>query len=154
MILYSIEPCQIGVRLSLLQLHVCERVLEQEGVFGYVTIDEYPLDLIPLDKDVLSLELPEFFRSYYLVRIKCILVRASTLFCRNADRQKQTKWALFSQLFLPLPSIMFQYLFQYFIVLICTNIGVRCLCFACSGDLKPFYSADKAQYESAIQLDV
>ena len=53
--------------LILLQLHVCERVLEQEGVFGYVNIDEYQLDLIPLDKDVLSLELPEFFRSYFLV---------------------------------------------------------------------------------------
>lgn len=48
------------------KLHVCERVLEQEGVFGYVSIDEYQLDLIPLDKDVLSLELPEFFRSYFL----------------------------------------------------------------------------------------
>ena len=38
-------------------------------MFGYVNIDEYQLDLIPLDKDILSLELPEFFRSYYLVGV-------------------------------------------------------------------------------------
>ena len=50
-----------------LQLFVCEQVLEQEGVYGHVEIDELELDLIPLDRDILSLELPDFFRSFYLV---------------------------------------------------------------------------------------
>ena len=50
------------------QLHVCELILEQEGVYGHVTINEFQLDFIPLDSDVLSLEVPEFFRSFFLVR--------------------------------------------------------------------------------------
>lgn len=54
-------------KLFLFKLFTCERVLEQEGVLGDVSLDELPLDLIPLDKDVLSLELPEFFRCLYLV---------------------------------------------------------------------------------------
>ncbi|KAL5005557.1 hypothetical protein ScPMuIL_019013 [Solemya velum] len=48
------------------QLHVCEAILEQEGVYGDVALAEYHLDLIPIDRDILSLELPEFFRSFYL----------------------------------------------------------------------------------------
>ena len=51
-----------------LQLHVCEMVLENEGVHGYVTLDEYQLDFIPLDSDILSLEFPHFFASFFLVR--------------------------------------------------------------------------------------
>lgn len=48
------------------KLHICERILESEGVMGHVTMDEFPLDLIPLDADLLSLELPGFFKSFYL----------------------------------------------------------------------------------------
>ncbi|KAL5004270.1 hypothetical protein ScPMuIL_017726 [Solemya velum] len=48
------------------KLHVCEAILEQEGVYGDVALAEYHLDLIPIDRDILSLELPEFFRSFYL----------------------------------------------------------------------------------------
>ncbi|XP_060062741.1 vacuolar protein sorting-associated protein 33B-like [Ylistrum balloti] len=48
------------------KLHVCEMILEHEGVFGDVTLDELPLDLIPLDRDILSLELSEFFKTFYL----------------------------------------------------------------------------------------
>ena len=53
----------------LFQLYVCEHVLEQEGVYGYVEIEELQIELIPLDRDILSLEIPEFFRSFYLVCI-------------------------------------------------------------------------------------
>ena len=49
------------------QLHACELILEQEGVCGYITTEELQLDFIPLDKDILSLELPEFFSSFFLV---------------------------------------------------------------------------------------
>ncbi|XP_069135773.1 vacuolar protein sorting-associated protein 33B-like [Argopecten irradians] len=48
------------------KLHVCEMILEHEGVFGDVSLDELPLDLIPLDRDILSLELSEFFKTFYL----------------------------------------------------------------------------------------
>ncbi|KAI8845521.1 Sec1-like protein [Chytridium lagenaria] len=45
---------------------VCEQVLEEEGVLGDITLGEYHLDLIPLDEDVLSLELEDSFRDLYL----------------------------------------------------------------------------------------
>ncbi|XP_077989380.1 vacuolar protein sorting-associated protein 33B-like [Glandiceps talaboti] len=48
------------------KLYLCEMILEQEGVYGDVTFEEFHLDLIPLDRDILSLELPEFFPTYFL----------------------------------------------------------------------------------------
>ncbi|XP_072043657.1 vacuolar protein sorting-associated protein 33B-like [Amphiura filiformis] len=48
------------------KLYVCEMILEEEGVFGDVTCDEFKLDLIPLDRDILSLELPDFFPGFFL----------------------------------------------------------------------------------------
>ncbi len=54
----------------LFQLFLCERILEQEGVYGHVAIREVALDLIQLGKDLLSLEFPDFFTSYFLVRGK------------------------------------------------------------------------------------
>lgn len=34
-----------------------------------VTTDEWAFHLLPLDDDIISLELPEFFRDYFLVLI-------------------------------------------------------------------------------------
>ncbi|GAB1606185.1 vacuolar protein sorting-associated protein 33B-like [Argonauta hians] len=48
------------------KLNVCEEVLEREGVYGYVSVEEFNLDLIPLDRDVLSLELSDFLPRFYL----------------------------------------------------------------------------------------
>ncbi|KAJ3158524.1 hypothetical protein HDU86_002749 [Geranomyces michiganensis] len=45
---------------------ICERVLEEEGVYGELTIGEYHLDLLPLEDDLLSLELDNSFRELYL----------------------------------------------------------------------------------------
>ncbi|KNC96078.1 hypothetical protein, variant [Spizellomyces punctatus DAOM BR117] len=45
---------------------ICERVLEEEGVFGDVIVGEYHLDLLPLEDDLLSLELDSAFRELYL----------------------------------------------------------------------------------------
>ena len=42
-------------------------ILEEEGVYGYCELDEFDLDLVTLDTDILSLEMPEFFRNFYLV---------------------------------------------------------------------------------------
>mmetsp|Transcript_30543 Transcript_30543/g.58825 ORF Transcript_30543/g.58825 Transcript_30543/m.58825 type:complete len:626 (-) Transcript_30543:289-2166(-) len=36
---------------------ICEKVLEEEGVYGDITFGEYPLQLIPFEEDVLSMEL-------------------------------------------------------------------------------------------------
>lgn len=45
---------------------LCERVLAEAGVLGDVRLNEYHLDLIPLETDVLSLELPNAFRENFL----------------------------------------------------------------------------------------
>jgi hypothetical protein len=41
---------------------ICERVLEEEGVYNDVTLLEYQLGLIPVEDDVLSMEIPDVFR--------------------------------------------------------------------------------------------
>jgi hypothetical protein len=41
-------------------------VLEEEGVYGDVSCDEWAFSLLPLDVDLLSMELPEFFRDYFV----------------------------------------------------------------------------------------
>uniref|UniRef100_A0A8C8RQA0 Vacuolar protein sorting-associated protein 33B n=1 Tax=Pelusios castaneus TaxID=367368 RepID=A0A8C8RQA0_9SAUR len=48
------------------KFYTCEMVLEEEGIFGDVTCDEWAFYLLPLDDDLLSMELPEFFRDYFL----------------------------------------------------------------------------------------
>jgi len=46
---------------------VCEKILEDEGVLGDLTIGEFPLHFIPLEPDLLSLELEDAFEELYLV---------------------------------------------------------------------------------------
>ncbi|XP_065672743.1 vacuolar protein sorting-associated protein 33B isoform X4 [Hydra vulgaris] len=48
------------------KLNVCDKILEEEGVFGDVIINEYSLDFITLDADVMSLELPVFYTHLFL----------------------------------------------------------------------------------------
>ncbi|KAM9318269.1 vacuolar protein sorting-associated protein 33B isoform 1-T4 [Pholidichthys leucotaenia] len=48
------------------KFYACEAVLEEQGIYGDVTTDEWPFYLLPLDDDIISLELPEFFRDNFL----------------------------------------------------------------------------------------
>ncbi|KAK2854276.1 hypothetical protein Q5P01_006937 [Channa striata] len=48
------------------KFYACEAVLEEQGIFGDVTTDEWAFYLLPLDEDIISLELPEFFRDNFL----------------------------------------------------------------------------------------
>lgn len=48
---------------------VVEKILEEEGVLGDLTIQEFPLLFIPLEEDVLSLELENSFEELYLVSL-------------------------------------------------------------------------------------
>mmetsp|Transcript_353 Transcript_353/g.424 ORF Transcript_353/g.424 Transcript_353/m.424 type:complete len:497 (-) Transcript_353:429-1919(-) len=45
---------------------IAERALEEEGVYGDVTVGQYNLDLIPFEDDVLSLELDNGYRECFL----------------------------------------------------------------------------------------
>ncbi|KAJ3333130.1 hypothetical protein HDU76_011207 [Blyttiomyces sp. JEL0837] len=45
---------------------VCEKVLEDAGVYGDIRIGEYHLDLIPLEDDVLSMEMEDSYRELFL----------------------------------------------------------------------------------------
>lgn len=47
---------------------LCRRVLEDEGVLGDVQLVEYPLRWIPLEPDVLSLEMGDAAKEIFLVR--------------------------------------------------------------------------------------
>ena len=68
-------------------------ILEEEGVYGYCELDELDLDLVTLDTDILSLEMPEFFRSFYLV---CKTISFPKFFCQAVSSQ-----SLCFKLFLP-----------------------------------------------------
>jgi vacuolar protein sorting-associated protein 33A len=47
---------------------VSNKILEDEGVLGDVNISELPLFFLPLENDLLSLELKYCFTDLYLVR--------------------------------------------------------------------------------------
>ena len=50
---------------------VCERVLEEEGVKGDITIGDYAMDWIPYEDDLISMELDaSTWKEIYLVKIK------------------------------------------------------------------------------------
>nr|XP_033775549.1 vacuolar protein sorting-associated protein 33B isoform X1 [Geotrypetes seraphini]XP_033775550.1 vacuolar protein sorting-associated protein 33B isoform X1 [Geotrypetes seraphini] len=51
---------------SPLKLYVCDMVLEEQGIFGDVICDEWYFYLLPLDDDIISMELPEFYTDYFL----------------------------------------------------------------------------------------
>ncbi len=42
---------------------VCEKVFQEEGIAADVTLSEYPLDFIPFDSDILSLELDDAYKA-------------------------------------------------------------------------------------------
>ena len=46
---------------------VCNKILEDAGILGDVSVEEFPLFFVPLEQDVLSLELDSSFGDLYLV---------------------------------------------------------------------------------------
>ncbi|KAI8318287.1 vacuolar protein sorting-like protein r-vps33a [Martensiomyces pterosporus] len=59
-------PREYSLQLVPRRTLLCERVLEEEGVLGDITIGEYRMDFIPLEDDLMSLELPATFKELYL----------------------------------------------------------------------------------------
>lgn len=47
---------------------VLDYTLEQFGIRGHVTLEDLSIDLIPLDKDILSLEMPSLMSNIFLDR--------------------------------------------------------------------------------------
>lgn len=48
---------------------VCSKVFEDAGVLGDISLEEFPLYFLPIDQDVLSLELEDSFADLYLVSL-------------------------------------------------------------------------------------
>jgi len=48
--------------------NICERILEEEGVLGNITLGEFKLDLVPFETDVLSLEMEGLYRECFFGR--------------------------------------------------------------------------------------
>lgn len=46
-------------------LHQVEVLLEEEGLYGKVTVHDYAWEIIPLDYDLLSLEFPSLFKQIF-----------------------------------------------------------------------------------------
>ena len=46
------------------------KILEEEGILGDVDISEFPLYFLPLEDDLLSLELQDSFTELFLVSLK------------------------------------------------------------------------------------
>lgn len=60
--------CRLGTQLEYSvffmprRTMVCEKVFQDEGVVADVTLAEYPLDFIPFDSDILTLELDSAYK--------------------------------------------------------------------------------------------
>eukprot|EP00039_Didymoeca_costata_P027247 m.17967 g.17967 ORF g.17967 m.17967 type:complete len:609 (+) comp6153_c0_seq1:147-1973(+) len=48
------------------QTLVCEAALQEQGVFGNCTIGEFHLNFVPMDSDIMSMELPASFSDYHI----------------------------------------------------------------------------------------
>ncbi|XP_054712839.1 vacuolar protein sorting-associated protein 33B-like isoform X2 [Uloborus diversus] len=48
------------------KLHTCEVAIEEEGAYGFIQQMEFPLGFLNRDKDLLSLEMSDFYRRFYL----------------------------------------------------------------------------------------
>ncbi|KAI5798855.1 Sec1-like protein [Geopyxis carbonaria] len=60
------QDLEYSVFLTPRRTLVCEKIFEDEGVLGDITIREFPLYFIPLEPDILSLELENAFEELYL----------------------------------------------------------------------------------------
>ncbi|MCJ1332330.1 hypothetical protein MMC10_009022 [Thelotrema lepadinum] len=59
---------------------VCSKIFEDTGVLGDIVLDEFPLYFLPLDPDLLSLELEDSFSNLYLRKDPtCVFLAAKAL---------------------------------------------------------------------------
>lgn len=48
------------------KLHICLNILEEGGLYDVIRLDDFPIDCVPLDSDLVSLEISDSFSSLYL----------------------------------------------------------------------------------------
>ena len=46
--------------------NICTSILQDEGVYGSIDVIAYPLEMVPLERDLLSLEAEDSYRSIFL----------------------------------------------------------------------------------------
>jgi len=80
---------------------VCNKILEEAGVLGDISVEEFPLHFIPLEQDVLSLALQDSFADLYLVRAFAITYFGRT-FADGIQRKDPTSVFLAAQALWPL----------------------------------------------------
>jgi len=80
---------------------VCNKILEEAGVLGDISVEEFPLHFIPLEQDVLSLALQDSFADLYLVRVFAITYFGRT-FADGIQRKDPTSVFLAAQALWPL----------------------------------------------------
>jgi hypothetical protein len=68
---------------------VCTSILQDNGVYGQIDIEAFPLELIPLEKDVLSLEVPDSYKSIFLVNLS-VLAESALILLRTATSHAST----------------------------------------------------------------
>lgn len=73
--------CQYTILMVPRKLYLCEKVLEEEGVYGHVTLDDLPINLVVIDDDILSLESKSFHRSYFMDKDQTSLHEVAQSLC-------------------------------------------------------------------------
>lgn len=68
---------------------VSDKILEEEGVLGDVSIAELSLYFLPLESDVLSLELDDAFSDLYLVSLDAKLLLLDCIYFPREKTQPQ-----------------------------------------------------------------
>ncbi|CAD5123563.1 unnamed protein product [Dimorphilus gyrociliatus] len=67
------------------RLHVCMTILEEEGLHDVIKLDDFAIDCVPLDTDLVSLEISDCFSSLFLDKDKKYLYDVAhslhTLYC-------------------------------------------------------------------------
>lgn len=49
---------------------LCTQALKDDGVYGAIDLQPFPLELVPLEKDVLSLEYPNSYAAIF--QVSCV----------------------------------------------------------------------------------
>jgi len=68
---------EISIFLTPRRTLVADKILEEAGVLGDVNIEEFPLYFIPIEQDVLSMELQDSFKDLYLHKDTTVIFSAA-----------------------------------------------------------------------------